>query len=55
MTKILYLNPRMLIADEGKILTNGEVTTTVVYLGDDEQVENWQEVDKSMEEKEVIE
>ncbi|MDO5131279.1 MAG: hypothetical protein Q4D64_15325 [Prevotellaceae bacterium] len=47
MTKILYLNPRMLIADEGKKLTNGEVTTTVVYLGDDEQVENWQEVDES--------
>lgn len=45
MIKIDYLDPKMLIADEGKILTNGEVKTAVVYLGVEETAENWQEVD----------
>ena len=44
MIKITYLNPRMIIADEGKALTNGNVYTTVVYLGKDENADNWREV-----------
>lgn len=47
MNKFLYLKPRMLIADEGKILTDGEIYTPVVYLGKDENPDNWQEVDES--------
>lgn len=47
MVKILYLKPRMLIADEEKILTDGETYTNVVYLGKDENLDNWQEVDES--------
>ena len=44
MIKITYLNPQMLIADEGKMLTNGETYTSVVYLGKDENIDNWQEI-----------
>ncbi|MGN1133722.1 MAG: hypothetical protein ACI4RN_04610 [Oscillospiraceae bacterium] len=44
MIKITYLNPRMLIADEGKTLTNGDVYTNVIYLGKDEEISNWQEI-----------
>ncbi len=44
MTKFMYLNPRLLIADEGKTLTNGEVYSNVVYLGKDENPDNWQEI-----------
>lgn len=44
MVKILYLKPRMLIADEGKTLTDGETYTPVVYLGKDEIPDNWQEI-----------
>ena len=47
MIKILYLKPRMLIADEGKTITDGEIYTPVVYLGKDENPDNWQEVDES--------
>ena len=47
MNKFLYLKPRMLIADEEKILTDGETYTNVVYLGKDENLDNWQEVDES--------
>ena len=47
MINIDYLNPRMLIASMGKILTNGEVYTTVVYLGKDEDVDNWIEIDEN--------
>lgn len=47
MVKILYLKPRMLIADEGKILTDGEIYTPVVYLGRDENPDNWQEIDEA--------
>lgn len=36
-----------LVADEGKILTNGTEYAEVIYLGDNDKVENWQEVDKS--------
>ena len=44
MIKITYLNPQMLIADEGKMLTNGEVYTSVIYLGKDENMDNWYEI-----------
>lgn len=47
MIKILYLKPRMLIADEGKILTDGETYTNVVYLGKDENPDNWQEINEA--------
>ena len=44
MIKITYLKPQMLIAGEGKMLTNGEVYTSVIYLGKDENIDNWQEI-----------
>ena len=44
MLRIDYLNPRMLIADEGKILTDGSTYSSVVYLGKDENLDNWQEI-----------
>lgn len=44
MLNIDWTNPKMLIADEGKMLTNGEVYTSVVYLGVDEDVNNWSEI-----------
>lgn len=46
MIKIEYLNPKMIIAGEGKVLTNGEVYTSVVYLGVDERVDNWSEINE---------
>ena len=51
MKRFLDLNPRMLVADEGKTLTDGETYSPVVYLGKNESVDNWQEVNES----EVIE
>lgn len=44
MIKITYLNPQMIIADEGKILKNGDTYSNVVYLGVDENADNWQEI-----------
>ena len=44
MIKITYLNPQMLIAGKGKILTNGETYSSVVYLGKDENADNWHEI-----------
>ena len=44
MLNIDWTNPTMLIADEGKMLTNGEVYTSVVYLGVDENADNWSEI-----------
>ena len=46
MIKIEYLNPKMIIAGEGKVLTNGEVYTSVVYLGVDERIDNWSEINE---------
>ena len=46
MLNIDWINPKMLIADEGKVLTNGEVYTSVVYLGVDEDVSNWSEINE---------
>ena len=47
MLNIDWTNPKMLIADEGKVLTNGEVYTSVVYLGVDEDVSNWSEINEA--------
>ena len=44
MIKIEYLEPQMLIADEGKVLTKDKIYTSVVYLGKDEKFENWKEI-----------
>ena len=37
----------MLAADEGKTLTDGETYSPVVYLGKNENPDNWQEVNES--------
>ena len=50
MIRIDYLNPRMLIADEGKVLTNGETYSAVVYLGAEENADNWTETEIPKEE-----
>ena len=47
MIKVLYLKPRMLIADEGKTLTNGDTYSPVVYLGNEEIPENWAEINEN--------
>lgn len=36
-----------LIADEGKVLTNGTEYATALYLGAYDSPDNWQEVDES--------
>ena len=41
-----YLNPKMLIADKGKVLKKDENYTSVVFLGKDEDVNNWTEIDE---------
>ena len=46
MKKFLDLNPRMLVADEGKMLTDGETYSPVVYLGKNESVDNLREIDQ---------
>ena len=47
MKRYMDLNPRMLEADEGKTLTDGETYSQVVYLGKNESVDNWQEIDQA--------
>lgn len=47
MINLDYLNPRMLISSMGKILVNGDNYAHVVYLGKDEDVSNWNEIDES--------
>lgn len=41
-----YLNPKMAIADKGKVLNKGEIYTSVVYLGKDEDISNWAEINE---------
>lgn len=48
----MIIENNILKADEGKILTNGETFGTIVYLGTNDSVENWQE--KTQEEYETI-
>jgi len=43
----------ILEADEGKYLTNGETYSTKVYLGKNDSVDNWHEVDSINEETEL--
>ena len=47
MKRVLDLNPRMLVADEGKTLTDGETYSQVVYLGRNENPDNWHEIDQA--------
>lgn len=47
MKRYMDLNPRILAADEGKMLTDGETYSPVVYLGKNESVDNWQEIDQA--------
>ena len=47
LKRYMDLNPRMLLADEGKTLTDGETYSQVVYLGKNESVDNWQEIDQA--------
>lgn len=44
MIKIDYLDPKMLIAGEGKVLKKGDTYLSVIYLGKDENPDNWQEI-----------
>ena len=50
--KITEIKTIRLDADEGKILTNGTVYVTPVFLGVNESVDNWHEI--TLEEYEVI-
>lgn len=43
--QIIYENPIHLIADEGKILTDGESYSTEVWLGNLDSPSNWHEVE----------
>lgn len=45
--KILNENPIHLIADEGRILTDGETYSTEVWLGKLDSPYNWREVPES--------
>lgn len=36
-----------LVAGENKVLTNGEIYSKSVYVGDADSAENWREVDES--------
>lgn len=40
---------QVLIADAGKILTNGNTQGTVIWLGPDDSVDNWTEVEQTIE------
>ena len=40
-------NQVVLKADEGKLLTNGETFAKVVYLGKNDNADNWHEVDET--------
>lgn len=55
LKRYMDLNPRMLAADEGKTLTDGETYSPVVYLGKDENPDNWQEIDQAEVPKEMEE
>lgn len=46
MKKFMNRNPRMLVADEGKTLTDGETYSQIVYLGKNESVDNWREINQ---------
>lgn len=47
-------NTYRLVADEGKLVTNGIIKGKVLDLGPDEKPENWYEIDEPKTESEVI-
>lgn len=51
----MIIQDNNLIADEGKILTNGEIFATSVYLGIYDSPSNWQEVEVPPDEQLSIE
>lgn len=42
----MTINGNMLVADSGKVLKNGDNYATVIYLGVNDKVDNWSEVDE---------
>lgn len=42
----MIINENYIEADEGKILYNGQIVATAIYLGKNDSVENWQEIDE---------
>lgn len=40
----MIINGRLLVAEESKMLTNGETFGKRVYLGVNDSVDNWQEI-----------
>ena len=42
--QIFYENPIHIIADENKILTNGETYSTEIWLGKFDSPSNWHEI-----------
>ena len=45
--EIENIETKKLTAGEGKLLTNGETYCKIAYLGINDKVENWWEVDES--------
>ena len=46
-------NTYRLVADEGKLVTNGIIKGKVLDLGPDEKLENWYEIDEPKTESET--
>ena len=42
----MTINSNQLIADDGKVLQKGDVYATTVYLGVNDSVGNWTEIDE---------
>lgn len=42
----------MLEPDDGKYLTNGEIFSSLVFIGRNDKIENWSETDKKPETEE---
>lgn len=51
---MIIKNLKRLIADEGKLLTNGKIEASVVDVPE-ERVDEWSEIDKPVEEDEEVE
>lgn len=46
----MTINGNILMADEGKALKKGDVIAKIVYLGVNDSVDNWLEIDEPEEE-----
>ena len=46
----MITNGNQLIADDGKVLQKGDTIAKIVYLGVNDSVENWLEIDEPEEE-----